>query len=184
MSKIVFRLGKGLYLFYHGYKPYSTLEDFQGDLNEMLYDLPWDSDTAPRQGSDMLKYKIIEMELPIFIDSVKEYIQSFYEIYSFLKYIHPNRLSHRNLTKDHYKKLWNLCRDNPEALFTIQTLLQKKKPRSSFTISLITQIITWLDEKESKYNSPLSRRQMERAMSYNSHDFHRCKSANGIPKFF
>lgn len=180
--KIVYCISKGLYLFYHGYRPYCLLENFPEteNIEEMLYDLAWDSDTAPGQGTDKKRFIVIEEELPVYIKSFEEYKAQWINIRYFGKFINSRKLVHRNLTVENYRTLFEMFLDGlKEQLYIIQKTLQVKKPRSQFKLSLINQIMNWLEtpKEDRKYKAPLSWRQLQVSMTYESHNYHCLNSA-------
>jgi len=180
MVKIIFEISNGLYLSQHGYYPQYVYnpETFEGDLEEMVYDIPWDFDTAPKQGRNYKRYWIMDVEIPEYFTSPEEWISNWSHWRYFNTWIHFDMYKHHDLTAEMKRKIWNL-RDNHAMLFAIHELLKVKTMRSEFRKSIRDQLLEWL-RGENDFSTPFSHRQLECLISHNSHDIH-CRDQTRIP---
>ena len=184
MVKIVYRIGTGLYLAYHGYTPECLLSEFEGDLDEMVYDLAWDSDTAPKQGRDMKRYQVVDETFGIF-DSFAAYKANWSSMRYFRRYCQFELWS-MELTNAQKRRIYTLYKEENfgEGLFAINKIMQVKKMRSKFRLSLKAQFLDWLSEDEPQFNAPLSHRQVNAANKYNSHDLYCIQGSRVSPLHF
>jgi len=188
---IVYKCPKGMYLAYWGYTPSMDMEEFEQlseeEKSEWAYDISWDSYTAPRQGSDMPMYLVLETELEDWITK-EEYIK-FYVDYLYFTGYYWETLKKKTLDTHEIRGLWMLhLSDEISALSEkrLSNILKTKNPRSDFKISLIQQIKEWLATPKAmrKYKSPLSYRQLE-ASDYGGyikmdHDQQRSRGQTGM----
>lgn len=139
----------------HGYSPHALASEFKGNLEDMLYDLPYNSDTAPGQGADMKHYELREVELPDWMDA-KSYIKNhdiadeiFYDV-------------GKDISKEVFQKWIDIInKSGKQGYRAIVKLVKQETFRSTFRKSLRDQVDAWFANPNPDYPSPLSERQME-----------------------
>jgi hypothetical protein len=146
---------EGLFLARHTHYPKYKLDDFKGNLDEMIIDVPWDSDTAPGQGRDIPRYKKEDFVIPAWM-SEDYFIRNYIRISSFWGII-P-----KTAKRSWHQKLFGIF-SNGDAygVFLIHSLLKVENFRSTFRQSMCDQIVAWLDDPNPKYPFPLSARQRQ-----------------------
>ena len=146
---------EGLFLARHTHYPKYKLDEFKGNLEEMIIDVPWDSDTAPGQGRDIPRYKKEEHEIPGWMPE-DYYIRNYIHLRSFWGMI-P-----KTTKRAWHQKLFTIYKDGDAyGVYLIYTLLKVEKFRSTFRQSICDQVVTWLDDPDPKYSFPLSARQRQ-----------------------
>lgn len=132
------------------YLAYSPVESFKGNLNEMKYDVAYNSDTAPQQGENMPRYQVRDVELPQWM-SVESFIRN--EYFADIIFNHFGR----DIEQGFYKKWQSIYQKNGvDVLLGIIKLFQQEVIRSVFRQSLKDQVMAWFNDPSPRYETPLS----------------------------
>jgi hypothetical protein len=164
--KIVEEFPEGLYRARHGYYPKYTIDEFTGNLDDVLRDIPWDSDTAPGQGADIPRYQVVEHELPSWM-SPRYFIDNQHDLKALWTVV-PKETS-----EAWQKRLMKIYEKGGHYyLYIVMQLICTKKFKSDFRKGLHDHLVEWLDDPNPKYDLPFSARQFQSLdTSYSQRDY-------------